>query len=217
MKKSASFALVASLTLAANAFAADGYYATKADERAGRLTPGAPPRPPSISAPTQGNDACPGLAIADPGAGLNFTDSGTTIGANNTVTSVQAGCSNYMGNAGNDVIYTFTLGALANRGTPLTISLDPTGTNWDPSIYTLSTAGAGCPAGTANAATNCVNGADSGGSNATEVITDTETDAMPAGTYFLFVDAFFASSQGTYDLTIGQGALPVELLGFSAE
>lgn len=203
--------------LATSAFAADGYYKTKADERAGRLTPGQPPR--ALEVPTVGGDNCAAAVTINPGVGATFNDTGTTIGANNTVTSVQAGCQEYTSTAGPDVIYTFSLGPLAARGTPMTITLTPTAA-WDPAIYNLSTAGAGCPAGTGNAATNCVNGADAGLASAAETITDAEMDAMPAGTYFLFVDSFYSAgglSAGPYNLAFGIGPLPVELIDMTIE
>lgn len=213
--------IVATLACAAawstSAFAANGYYKTKADERAGRLTPGQPAQQPD--APTVGGDNCNAAVPMNPGVGLTFNDTGTTVGANNTVTSVQAGCSNYTTNAGPDVIYTFSLGPLASRGTPLTIGLTTSTPTYDPSIYTLSTAGVGCPAGTANAVTNCVNGADAGLAGDPETITDAETDAMAAGTYFLFVDSFYATAAGSgaYALAFGVGPLPVELIDFKLE
>jgi hypothetical protein len=225
MKQKFLVVLAASALLLPAVASAAGYYATKADERAGRLTPGNPPVPPSSGGPLRvGTDACPGLTIADPGVGMTFNDSGTTIGANNTVTSIQAGCSEYNTVAGPDVVYTFTLGALGARGAALTITVTPS-SGFDTSIYTLSTAGAGCPAGTANAATNCVNGSDSGVNNVAETISDAETDAMAAGTYFLFVDSFYASPDGggvphhngPYTLAMGVGAFPVELMEFEID
>jgi hypothetical protein len=225
MKSKLLMAVMASVLLASAASAQrGGYYASKADERAGRLTPGSAPVPPSVT--NAGGDTCAAATVIPNGAG-NFTDSGTTIGANNTVTTLPAGCSDYTAVAGPDVIYTFTLGALANRGTPLTITVTPTGaTGYDTSIYTLSTAGVGCPAGTANViTTNCVNGADAGSFGAPETITDAETDAMAAGTYFLFVDSFYSTGSagqpnrlaGPYDLVVGARPLPVELLDFSID
>jgi len=139
-----------------------------------------------------GSDDCPGTDIP-----INnvFTDNGTTIGANNTVNSIPLSCNGfYTATAGPDVIYRFTLPPLANRGSSCTLTLDPTGANWDPSIYILSTCGNG---------TTCVRGADSVGTNGTEQITDAQFDAIPAGTYYFFVDSFYASgalSAGTYTL-----------------
>lgn len=154
-----------------------------------------------------GTDACPGLDIP---AGTSFTDTGTTIGANNTVNAVQAGCSNYTTTAGPDVIYRFTLPAVASRIPTCSITLTPTGgTGYDPSIYILRNVGANsCPAGTANIANNCRQGADAGSFNAAETITDAEMDTLPAGTYYLFVDSFYSAGsaaqpnrhQGPYSL-----------------
>ena len=148
-----------------------------------------------------GSDTCPGQMIP---AGASYNDTGTTIGANNTVQSVQAGCSTYSTVAGPDMIYRFALPELAARAPVCTITLTPTGgTNYDPAIYALSLAS--CPAGTANAATNCVTGIDSGGANSAETISDARTDAMPAGTYYLFVDSFYSTgalSSGAYTLAI---------------
>ena len=215
---------VSALLLPAMASAA-GYYATKADERAGRLTPGNPPVPPPSGGLNRvGADSCPGLTIANPGAGT-FNDSGTTIGANNTVTSITPiGCTEYTQVNGPDVVYTFTLGAVGTRGSPLTITVTPS-SNYDTSIYTLSTAGGGCPAGPSAAATNCINGSDAGGQDFAETITDTETDAMSAGTYFLFVDSFYSAPttggvphhNGPYTLAMGTGPFPVELMEFEVD
>lgn len=225
MKSKLLMAAMATVLLASAATAQrSGYYATKADERAGRLTPGVQTAP-SGAVTNAGGDACAAATVIPNGAG-NFTDSGTTVGANNTVNTLNAGCSNYTTVAGPDVIYTFALGAVANRGTPLTITVTPTGaTGYDPAIYTLSTAGTGCPAGTAVTVTNCVNGADAGLANTAETITDAETDAMAPGTYFLFVDSFYSAGtaaapnrhNGPYDLVVGARPLPVELLDFSID
>lgn len=149
-----------------------------------------------------GTDACPGTNIP---AGTSFNDTGTTIGANNTVTSIPITCNGvYTTSAGPDVIYQFVLPDLAARTPTCTISLDPTGANWDPAIFLLSTTSPGCPSGTGNAiTTNCVVGDDNGGSNVTEGITDAQMDALPAGRYYLFVDSFYSTgalSAGTYSL-----------------
>lgn len=224
MQKKTYLALAGLLVLTVGAASAQrqpGYYATKADERAGRLTPGVQPMPegPFTNA---GGDTCAAATVI-PDDTTDFNDSGTTVGANNTVTGIQAGCSNYTQVAGPDVIYTFSLGPLANRASSLAITVTPSG-GFDVAIYTLSTAGVGCPAGTANTVTNCVNGSDAGLVDAPETITDGETDAMPAGTYFLFVDSFYSTPgasapnrhQGPYSLVMNR-PLPVELLEFSID
>jgi hypothetical protein len=136
-----------------------------------------------------GTDACPGTAV--PG-GTSYTDSDTTVGANNTVNSIQTGCSNETSTPGPDKIYKFVLPVLASRIPTCSISMTATG-GADLAIYTLSDTGTACPAGTGNNVTNCVNGSDIAG---TEVITDAEMDAMPAGTYYLFVDSFYTGGVG---------------------
>ena len=160
-----------------------------------------------------GGDDCAAAVNMPAGAGL-FTDTGNTTGANNTVTAVQAGCTDYTTQAGPDHIYRFVLPALASRQATCTIQLvTPPGTD-DHSIYTLSQGGGGCPSGTANSVTNCVNGADtvfSGGG--TETITDAEMDAMPAGIYYLFIDSFYPASDpdsaGPYTLNFNCNRLAV--------
>ena len=191
------------------------YYATKADERAGRLTPGPAPNTPGKLAPLAGTDTCPGTPI--PAGAADFTDTGTTIGATSTVDTLQPGCSDYIQVFGPDVVYTFDLGPVGARAATLAITVTPTGgTGYDTAIYTLSTAGTGCPSGTGSTVTNCVNGADAATGNGAETISDAETDAMAAGTYFLFVDSFYTSAPktaGSYNLTMNR-PLPVELLDF---
>lgn len=212
----ATLACVAVWTSSAYA-AQDWYYKSKADARAGVRTPGQPSVAPP--GPNVGGDNCAQAVVINPGPGATFNDTGTTIGANNTVNNIQAGCTEYTQVAGPDVIYTFSLGPLAARGTPMTIVLTPTAA-WDPAIYNLSTAPPGCPPGPAAVVTNCVNGADAGLASAAETITDAETDAMAAGTYFLFVDSFYttgALSAGPYSLAFGVGPLPVELIEMSIE
>jgi len=148
-----------------------------------------------------GTDGCPGTLIP---AGNSFTDTGTTINANNTVTAINGGCSTYTTVAGPDVIYRFALPPLASRTPTCSITLTPTGgTGYDPSIYILRNTGTSCPAGTGNAATNCATGSDVGVGNAAETINDGQLDALPAGTYYLFVDSFYTTagkSSGAYSL-----------------
>lgn len=145
-----------------------------------------------------GSDDCPGLAIV----ALPYNDSGTTLGGNNTNNAVPASCNgSYTQTAGPDKIYSITVGA----GNSVTFSVDPTGANWDPSIYLLSTCTDGntCSAGW---------GDDNGGSNVTEVVGPL---TLPAGTYYFYVDSFYATgalSAGTYDLSVtgnlGSGSTP---------
>ncbi len=161
-----------------------------------------------------GTDGCPGTPIP---AGTSFADTGTTLGANSTVTTIPLACNSlYTTVAGPDVIYTFRLPAVASRIPTCSISLDPTGANWDPSIYVLSTTAPGCPSGTANSAANCLVGADSLGSNGTETISDAQLDSLPAGDYYLFIDSFYSTgalSAGTYSLAFNCTTLSTTAAG----
>ncbi len=125
---------------------------------------------------------------------LPYTDMGTTVGATNDIAGVPAACNGFYTTVnGPDVIYSVTMGAPPNN---ITFSLDPTGANWDPSIYVLTTCSDGmtCAAG---------RGADALGANGTEVVTMTN---VPAGTYFFYVDSFYSTAsmlaQGTYTLSV---------------
>jgi Carboxypeptidase regulatory-like domain len=156
-----------------------------------------------------GGDTCPGTNIP---AGTSFSDADTTVGANNTVNSIQAGCSDYTSVNGPDKVYRFVLPALGSRIATCTIQLTTSGTD-DLTIYTLRQDGGGCPFGTGNAMTNCQNGADQVFGGGTEVISDAEMDAMPAGIYYLFVDSFYPTtdpdSSGPYTLNFNCTTLAV--------
>lgn len=138
-----------------------------------------------------GGDTCAAPTVI---ASLPYTDMATTVGATSDINTVPAACNgSYTTVNGPDVIYSVTMGAPPNN---ITFSLDPTGTDWDPSIYILTTCGTSttCTAG---------RGADAGGANGTETVTMTN---VPAGTYFFYVDSFYQPanglSQGTYTLNV---------------
>lgn len=148
----------------------------------------------SMQAPVAftGTDACPGTSIP---AGTSFTDTGNTIGANTTVSTLPIACTGYTGVAGPDHVYRFVLPALASRIATCSITVTPgAASGYDTAIYTLTQGGGGCPFGTGNTANNCVNGADQVFANGAEVITDAEMDAMPAGIYYLFIDSFYTTA-----------------------
>jgi hypothetical protein len=150
-----------------------------------------------------GGDACPGNAVpaGNYTVGSPYLDSGTTVGANNTVTSIQAGCSNYLTNPGPDHIYSFKISA---RAAAAQISMTTTTGTYDPSIYILNgTTGAMCPAGTANAVTNCLQGADDGVGGGGETITTAEVNTLPLNTQlYLFVDSFYSTGAGSGAYTV---------------
>lgn len=220
MKKFVGLALVMCFLVVPLALA-DGYYATKADYRNGILTPGEPPAAGSTGGGSlAGGDTCasPPTNIPGLGGGGMFTDGGTTVGADDTVSSVPIACNgNYTSTAGEDVIYEFTTGPAANPTfTVTTSSLD-----YDPSIYLTTTCGDGttCPAGAG--ADNCF--AANAGGNPCGAVSDESFGpiALAAGTqHFFYVDSFYAvggtNSAGPYNLTV-TGPLPVELIDFTIE
>jgi len=150
-----------------------------------------------------GGDNCPGTTV--PGGvytvGSPFTDTGSTTGANNTVSSVQAGCSDYTTNAGPDHIYAFKITA---RGPSASIQMTTTTGTYDSSIYILNgTTGAMCPAGTSNAVTNCLQGADAGLAGAGETLSTAEINTLPLNTQlYLFIDSFYSTVAGNGNYTI---------------
>lgn len=217
MKKLVGLALLLCLVAVPVAMA-DGYYATKADYHNGVLTPGTPPAGGGGS--LQGGDTCasPPTNIPGQGAGGMFMDTGTTVGADNTVGTLPIACNgNYTTVGGEDVIYEFTTGAAASP----TFTVATTSLDYDPSIYLTTTCGNGttCPAGAG--ADNCF-AANAGGNPCGAVSTESFGPiALAASTqHFFYVDSFYAAggqrSAGPYNLTVA-GALPVELIDFSVE
>jgi hypothetical protein len=187
------------------ASAADGYYATKADYRAGRPSELPAPLETLVPGTNAGGDTCASPTVFST---TPFNDSGTTVGANNTVGTLPITCNTvYTQVAGPDVIYQFGLNPTHSG---VVISVTPSG-GYDTSIYLLTSCGTG---------TTCPNGAgsDAAGANGVETISATVTNALPTSTYFLFIDSFYATgalSAGAYALSV-TGTLPVELLEFSA-
>ena len=191
MKYTAIFAAVVAGAMFAGVASADQFM-TKQNERNGMSAPG-------DVVPSGGGASC-GTAPAI--TSLPFSDSGTTVGAANTVGTLPAGCSNYTTVAGPDEIYLFTTGAGASVG----VSLVPTTGTYDPAIYVLSTCGT---------ASTCVVGADAGLAGGNETIA---AQAFAPGTYGLYVDSFYstAAGSGAYNLSV-TGTLPVEVSDFHVE
>ena len=191
MKTKILVAAIASFLVVGSASA--DQFLTKANERNNIVSPGGP----DIDT---GGASC---ATATPIAATPFNDTGTTVGATNTNTSIPAGCSDYTTTAGPDLIYTFTTTPSASG-----INITATGAGaYDISIYVLSTCG--------NSAT-CVVGADATLDGGTETISGT---TFPAGTYGLYIDSFYATggaSAGSYTLAF-TGTLPVEVTEFSVD
>jgi hypothetical protein len=168
---------------------------------------------PDLSAVMAGLDTCPGQPI--PGGTYTvaspYTDSGTTVGANDTVAFVQAGCSDYQQVAGMDHIYSFTLTA---RGSTPQIRVTTTSGTYDPAIYILNgTTGAMCPAGVDNDVTNCLIGADANLAGGPETLSAARMNTLPLNVpLYLFVDSYYGDSRGMgpytvtiQDVTIGGG------------
>jgi FG-GAP-like repeat len=167
--------------------------------------PGQPRRFNLVDVLAGGGDNCPGVAIpagtyttASP-----FTDTGTTIGANDTVTQIQAGCSDYSQVAGPDLIYSFKISAL---GASPQIQLTPSNGSYDPAIYILDgSTGLACPAGVGNSVTNCLTGHDAGFAGQPETLSSAAISALPLNTQlYLFIDSFYVSvaASGAYTLTL---------------
>jgi hypothetical protein len=202
----------------------DWHYATKADARADRRTPGravAAETPPL--APDAGGENCgTATVIAAP---LPFTDSDDTTGNTSDVNLLPVPCSTYAVVDGPDLVYAFTVSA----GNSVAFNVTPTNATYDPAIYVLSACGD---------ASTCVVGADacvrSGAvSQPTGCLDGTADEDLPAqtyaaGTHAVFVDSFYAAGAscsgqggvqcgaGPYTLTV-TGTLPVDLQRFGVE
>jgi hypothetical protein len=218
-----SLCLLAFVLAAAAARASDdGYYATKADYKAGRLTPGRPPAAPAVRDPDVGGENCASPTAI---AALPFNDADDTTGNVSDVNALGKLCTDYAVVPGPDLVYTFTVGA-ANS---VAFRVNPTNATYDPSIYVLGTCGDG---------NTCVNAADqcfrSGAAAQPPGCPDGDGDedlpafVYEAGTHALYVDSFYAagascSGQGSvqcgagpYTLTV-TGILPVHLERFEIE
>lgn len=215
--------LIASIFLLGGAaLAQDGYYATKSDEKAGRLSPG--PVPGSGSrAPEVGGENC---ATATGIGSLPYSDSDDTTGHVNDVNMIPAGCSDYTQVAGPDLIYVFSTGPNNN----IAFNVNPTNNIYDPAIYILGTCGTSA---------TCVVGADAclaNGQPQPPGCTDGDGDEdIPAvlnrfanGTHALYVDSFYPAGtpcggqgnnlcgNGPYTLSV-TGVLPAELIDIRIE
>lgn len=198
------------------------HYATKADAKAGRRTPGRPATAPQVRQPDAGGENC---ASATPIASLPFTDTDDTTGNVDDVTTVAAQCADYTQVNGPDLVYSFTVSA----GNSVAFQVTPGNATYDPAIYVLGTCGDGA---------SCVIGADacvrSGFSPQPPACLDGNADEdVPAltyapGTHAVYVDSFYAAGAscagqgsvqcgaGPYTLTV-TGNLPVELHRFGIE
>lgn len=166
----------------------------------------------AITGPTQG-DLCttPSPTPVNP-----FLVSSTTVGATNNydIATVCGTGQTVFGGTGASLDLAF--GVTTDASCSVTVSADPTGTNWDLALYVLAAPGAACTQLPSLADGQCITMDDDGASNTTETV----TWAATAGTeYFVIIDGFNAAT-GTFDLTItgtGCNLVPVELQNFSID
>ena len=193
------------------------YYATKADYRAGKLTPGEKAsRDGSDDCNSPPDMGCP-IIFGDP-----FTDTGDTTGATSTIDTIPSACNgNYSTVAGPDHLYTFIDGQPGQIGSIWGFQVTTTDDDYDLSIYILSACGDG---------KTCVIGADdclarSAIDNPCGPVSDEEiipVSFVSPGAYFFVVDSFYAPGNpdgrdsGPYTLSV-IGPCPVELLKFWVE
>jgi hypothetical protein len=210
--------LIASTVMlgAAAQAAQDGHYATKADEKARKVTPGRPAAAPRAEAPNAGGENCASATVI---SALPFNDSDDTTGNVDDNSTLPGGCSDYTTTGGPDLIYSFTTGA----GNSVAFTVTPTDNVYDVSIYVLGTCGASA---------TCVIGADAclaegqphpGGCIDQDGDEDIPATAFATGTHAFYVDSFYAAGApcggqgnilcgtGPYTLSV-TGVLPVELI-----
>jgi hypothetical protein len=223
MRRTILVLIASSVLLAGTAPAEDGYYATKADEKAGRLTPGPVPGSGSRTPETGGENCANPSGIAS----LPFSDSDNTTGHVNDVgTLPPLNCSDWTQVAGPDLIYVFSTGA----GNTIAFNVNPTDNIYDPAIYILGTCGT---------SSTCVVGSDAclaTGQIQPPGCTDGDGDEdipgvlnrFTAGTHAIYVDSFYPAGtpcggqnfnlcgNGPYTLSV-TGVLPVELIDIRIE
>lgn len=201
--------------------AQDSYYATKADEKARKLTPGRPAAAPGAEAPNAGGENC---ATATPIASLPFADSDDTTGNVDDNTDIPGGCSDYTTTNGPDLLYTFTVGA----GNNVAFNVTPTNAIYDVAIYILGTCGTSA---------TCVIGADACLADGVPQVpgcldNDGDEDipgtAFANGTHAIYIDSFYGAGvpcpgqnnnlcgNGPYNLNV-TGVLPAELINIGIE
>ena len=145
-------------------------------------------------------------------ASIPFSDSDTTTGATDIISTLPAGCSDWTQVAGPQKVYSFTAGSGAN----LSFTVTPSNQSYDTSIYLVSScsSGASCIAG----ADYYYNYYDPGHAESFSV------SSLTAGTtYYLHVDSYYSSSgkggaysSGPYALSV-TGTLPVQLQEFQID
>ena len=164
-----------------------------------------------------GGDDCGALPGPPFCLGGTYTDTGTTVGTNNTVGMVNAGCLPQTAVSGVDVIYSIqSVTAFSTPDFDIRVTPAP---GYDVAIYLVGPGAATCPAGPNATTANCVAGANAGGPGVTEIISHSALVGLSLGQYFLFIDsaAVGAASSGSYTLSVGPGFCPVELMEYSID
>ncbi len=154
-----------------------------------------------------GTDTCPGTVVPAGvyTAAAPFVDSGSTVGASNTVSDIPLACNGFYSQVGGpDHVYSFKL---VSRGPNPQVRVTTTTSTYDSSIYILNGAtGARCPVGAGSSVSNCVVGADSTFGGQPETISSAQMNSLPLNVpLHLFIDSFYSSgaaSAGNYVLSM---------------
>jgi hypothetical protein len=145
-----------------------------------------------------------------------FTISSTTVArTNNYDIATTCGVTQTLF-AGTGAALDVAYGVVTDQNCSVTVSADPTGTNWDLALYVLQAPGAACTQLPALADPQCITMDDDGASNTTESVT---FNAVAGTQYFVIIDGFNAAT-GTFDLTVtgtGCNLVPVGLQKFSVD
>lgn len=145
-----------------------------------------------------------------------FTISSTTVGrTNNYDIATTCGVTQTLF-AGTGASLDVAYGVVTDQDCSVTVSADPTGTNWDLALFVLQAPGAACTQLPALADPQCITMDDDGASNTTESVT---FNATANTQYFVIIDGFNAAT-GTFDLTVtgtGCNLVPVGLQRFSVD
>jgi len=145
-----------------------------------------------------------------------FTISSTTVArTNNYDIATTCGVTQTLF-AGTGASLDVAYGVVTDQNCSVSVSADPTGTNWDLALYVLQAPGAACTQLPALADSQCITMDDDGASNTTETVT---FNAVAGTQYFVIVDGFNAAT-GTFDLTVtgtGCNLVPVGLQKFSVD
>lgn len=185
-----------------------GALAESADQILTRSDPRFKAARPVTGGPDVGSDSCVGVPVI---AGFPYTDSGSTCTFANDVQSYTGTCTalSSIPYPGPDVVYQMNLGGTND----VAFSMDLTGSTGDLALFVLSACGNGSTCITASQD-------DIGAGVGPEVIASTTYGSGSGGTFYVYVDSYYAVGQagscGNYTLN-ATGTLPVELVEFTVE